>query len=231
MHTATDPATTPKILVVDDHPLFREALGNSIRQAFGEAEILEASTISGSVEVIKDNSDIDLVLLDLSLPGTTGFGGLLTLRTQFPKLPVVVVSGMDDRQIVAEALSYGVVGFIPKSAPELMLKDAILETLAGGVFLPPNYQPIEDGEGEAGSSDSDLAKRLASLTPQQFRVLQMLSEGKLNKQIAYELDVGETTVKAHVSAILRKLKVFSRTQAVIKAREVEFDKIVASDDE
>lgn len=219
----------PKILVVDDHPLFREALSSSIEQAFDDAAILEAGTIQSTIDVISGNSDIDLVLLDLNLPGTSGFDGLLTLRTQFPKLPVVVVSGSDDRRIVAEALSYGVVGFIPKSAPKTMLKDAIVETLDGGVFLPPDYRKIEDLDDQGSANKKDMAKRLASLTPQQYRVLKMLSEGKLNKQIAYELEVGETTVKAHVSAILRKLKVYSRTQAVIKARQIEFENVLSDD--
>ncbi len=218
----------PKILIVDDHPLFREALGGSIQQVLEDASVVEADSIGASIEAISQNSDIDLVLLDLNLPGTTGFNGLLTLRTQYPKLPIAVVSGTDDGRIIAEALGYGVVGFIPKSAPTAMLREAIQETLEGGVFLPPDYQN-EDGTGEpGGSNDGDLAKRMASLTPQQFRVLQLLSEGKLNKQIAYELDVGETTVKAHVSAILRKLKVFSRTQAVIEARKTEFQSILSN---
>lgn len=221
----------PKFLVVDDHPLFREALSNSIRQAFEDALVLESETMEQTVDVIGEHHDIDMVLLDLNLPGISGFGGLLMLRTRFPKLPIVVVSGHDDRRIVAEALSYGVVGFIPKSAPTATLKTAILEVIAGGVFLPPDYQEIGDDGREAESGDGDVAKQLTSLSPQQFRVLRMLGEGKLNKQIAYELDVGETTIKAHVSAILRKLKVHSRTQAVIKARNVEFESILRHGDD
>ncbi len=218
------------ILIVDDHPLFREALASAVQQAFDAISVLEASTIQETVDIITENSDIDLILLDLNLPGTSGFGGLLTLRTQFPKQPIVVISGNQDRRIVDEALSYGVVGFIPKSVPTSILKDAIDQVLAGEVFLPPNYQRVGDEEREGEGGNGDLAKRLASLTPQQLRVLQMLSEGKLNKQIAYELNVGETTVKAHVSAILRKLKVYSRTQAVIKARMLDFDNYVSTED-
>lgn len=220
-----------KILIVDDHPLFREALSNAVRQAFDSATIVEASDIGETVDAISANSGIDLVLLDLNLPGTSGFSGLLTLRTQFPKLPIVIISGSYDRRIVSEALGYGVVGFIPKSAPKSMLREAVEETLAGGVFLPESYRKLEDELPEGEARDSDLAQRLASLTPQQFRVLQMLGEGKLNKQIAYELNVGETTVKAHVSAILRKLKVYSRTQAVIRSRRMlEFENIVGPDE-
>jgi DNA-binding NarL/FixJ family response regulator len=220
-----------KILIVDDHPLFREALSSVVQQSFDHATILEASTIQETVAVIESQSDIDLIMLDLNLPGTSGFGGLLTLRTQFPKQPIVVISGTHDQRIIDEALSYGVVGFIPKSVPKSMLREAIDEILAGGVFTPPSYRKVGEQEQESSGGDSDTAKRLASLTPQQFRVLQMLSEGKLNKQIAYELNVGETTVKAHVSAILRKLNVYSRTQAVIKARMMEFDTIMGTEDE
>ena len=215
-----------KFLVVDDHPLFREALSSSIRQAFEDSHVLESGTMEQTLDLIGAHSDIDMVLLDLNLPGISGFGGLLTLRTRFPKLPVVVVSGIDDRRIVSEALSYGAVGFIPKSAPTATLKTAILEVIAGGVFLPPDYQESGTDGGETDGGESDVAKQLTSLSPQQFRVLKMLGQGKLNKQIAYELDVGETTIKAHVSAILRKLKVHSRTQAVIKARNMEFENIL-----
>lgn len=215
-----------KFLIVDDHPLFREALSSSIRQAFEDALVLESGTMEQTVDLIGEHNNIDLVLLDLNLPGTSGFDGLLTLRTRFPKLPIVVVSGIDDRRIVSEALGYGVVGFIPKSAPRSTLKNAILEVIAGGVFLPPDYQEIGNDGREADGGESDVAKQFKSLSPQQFRVLKMLGEGKLNKQIAYELDVGETTIKAHVSAILRKLKVYSRTQAVIKSRSMEFENIL-----
>jgi len=215
-----------KFLVVDDHPLFREALSNSIRQAFEDTQVLESGTIEQTLDVIRSHSDIDIVLLDLNLPGVSGFGGLLTLRTRFPKLPIIVVSGIDDRRIVSEALRYGVVGFIPKSAPTATLKTAILEVIDGGVFLPPDYQEIGGDDGVADGGENDVAKQLACLSPQQSRVLKMLALGKLNKQIAYELDVGETTVKAHVSAILRKLGVHSRTQAVIKARNVEFENVL-----
>jgi DNA-binding NarL/FixJ family response regulator len=218
----------PKFLVVDDHPLFREALSSSIRQAFNEATVLEAGSLQRTLEAITENADIDLVLLDLNLPGTSGVHGLLTLRTKFPKLPVLIVSANDDRRVVAEALRYGAVGYLPKSVPKTMLERAITETLKGGVFLPPDHQGIANEAFATGAGENDLAKQLANLTPQQVRVLRMLSEGKLNKQIAFELNIGETTVKAHVSAILRKLKVFSRTQAVIKMRNIQLENLVSS---
>lgn len=215
----------PKLLIVDDHPLFREALCQTVQQAFDGSTVLEAGSIDETITTIHANGDIDLVLLDLNIPGAGGFAGLLSLRTSFPKLPVVVVSGVDDNRVVAEALSYGAIGFIPKTTARPLLKEAIDEVLAGGVFLPPGYRDAENSPEPTGL-DGDLAARLASLTPQQFRVLKMLSDGKLNKQIAYELNVGETTVKAHVSAILRKLRVHSRTQAVIQVRNLDFDTLL-----
>ena len=221
----------PKFLVVDDHPLFREALSGSIRQAFEEAIVLEADSLQQALDALALNNDLDLVLLDLNLPGTSGLHGLLSLRTGFPKLPVLIISANDDRRMVADALRYGAVGFVPKSAPTAMLKAAITEALYGGVFLPPGYQDTASEAFAIEVGESDVMQQLASLTPQQFRVLRMLSEGKLNKQIAFELNVGETTVKAHVSAILRKLKVYSRTQVVIKMRDVQLDNVMLSGDD
>jgi DNA-binding NarL/FixJ family response regulator len=164
------------------------------------------------------------VLLDLSMPGTTGFDGLLSIRTQFPKQPVVIVSGMDDPRMVREALGYGVAGFIPKSTRKQELARAITEVINGSIYVPPAYAAASVPT-ERRTAASDIGQRLATLTPQQLRVLQMLRQGLLNKQIAYELDVGETTVKAHVSEILRKLNVCSRTQAVIEASKIDFEQI------
>jgi len=161
----------------------------------------------------------DLALLDLSMPGVQGFEGLLLLRTHYPQLPVVVVSGYDDSKIIAEALSYGAAGFIPKSVRRHELAGAIRTIMDGAIYVPESYAeaPAEPDTVDRG----EMVRRLASLTPQQLRVLQMLRQGLLNKQIAYELQVGETTVKAHVSEILRKLNVYSRTQAVIEVGKLD----------
>ena len=161
------------------------------------------------------------------MPGTRGFEGLLELRTLFPKLPIVVVSGHEDARIIHEVMTYGAAGFISKSVKKSELADAIRDVMAGSVTLPKHYSPPQTGTAARGGPD--LAQRLASLTPQQFRVLQMLRQGKPNKQIAYELDVGETTVKAHVSEILRKLKVASRTKAVIEAGNIDFDELIKNE--
>ena len=219
-----------KFLIVDDHPLFRDALRGTIGQTFSDATILEASSVDEGIAAAEANDDIDLVLFDLSMPGMQGFSGLLTIRTRFPKLPVVVISALDDERIVNEALSHGAIGFIPKSSPKPELTSALKETIAGNVYVPPEMR-AGSPEAKAKSTDKDdLSEKLGSLTPQQLRVLQLLGTGKLNKEIAYELDIAETTVKAHVSAILRKLNVYSRTQAVIVARKLQFEEILGGPD-
>lgn len=210
-------------LVVDDHPLFLEALRLSLGSAFPDARIVEANSIARAKEAISANPPFDLLLLDLSMPGTVGFEGLIELRTQHPKLPVVICSALEDPRIVHEALTYGAAGFISKSVRKAELAAAIKDIMAGSVYLPASYTAEAAGQARAASG---LAQRINSLTPQQLRVLMMLRQGKLNKQIAYELDVGETTVKAHVSEILRKLNVASRTQAVIEVSKLDFEAIL-----
>lgn len=208
-------------LIVDDHPLFREALLLAIQSTYPEASVAEAPSIAAAKAVLAERS-FDLVLLDLSMPGTKGFDGLLEIRTANPKQPVVIVSGMEDARIIHEAMTYGAAGFILKSVKRSELSEAIRDVMNGLVYLPHGYEPPK---GVSGAKSADLASRLALLTPQQLRVLQMLRQGLLNKQIAFELDVGETTVKAHVSEILRKLNVASRTQAVIEVSRIDFDQI------
>ena len=218
-----------RFLIVDDHPLFREALQSAIHLAYPQAEILEATSIETTKDVVSRRKGIDLLLLDLTMPGTKGFDGLLELRTQHPRLPIVVVSGLEDNRIVREALSYGIAGFIPKSVRKPELAAAIREVMSGSVYVPKTYAD-EVGTAPKGVPQGDLATRLRTLTRQQLRVLQMIRQGKLNKQIAYELEVGETTVKAHVSEILRKLNVYSRTMVVIEVAKIDFDAILAEID-
>lgn len=215
-------AVPASFLVVDDHPLFLEALHLSLSSAFPNASVTEAASIAEARKAIDEAGSFDLVLLDLSMPGTSGFEGLLELRTVYPKLPVVICSALEDPRIIHEALSYGASGFISKSVRRSELAKAIQEVMSGNVYLPADYEPPQ-----AAVASSDLAQRLASLTPQQLRVLKMLRQGMLNKQIAYELSVGETTVKAHVSEILRKLNVASRTQAVIEVSKIDFESILS----
>jgi DNA-binding NarL/FixJ family response regulator len=219
------------ILIVDDHPLFVEALKLVIQNEFPKARLSEATSIESARAVLDKEGPFDLLLLDLSMPGTRGLEGLIELRTRHPKLPIVVVSALQDPRIVHEVMTCGAAGFISKSTRGSELGRAIREVVSGSIVLPKGYQPPQ--ANAPPSTTSDLTARLATLTPQQVRVLQMLRQGLLNKQIAYDLGVGETTVKAHVSEILRKLKVSSRTQAVIEATRIDFDAILAQsrDDE
>ena len=169
--------------------------------------------------MLERDSEVDLVLLDLSMPGISGFSGLIYLRTQYPAIPVVIVSASDDVATIRRSLEFGASGFIPKRFGVETLRDAILKVMEGDVWVPPDV----DMSAAADPETAKLRDRLMTLTPQQVRVLMMLSEGLLNKQIAYELGVSEATIKAHVSAILQKLGVESRTQAVIAAAKIAGD--------
>lgn len=212
-----------RFLVVDDHPLFRDALTLAIKSAHPNALISEASSIEAAKDMMAKGQRFDIVLLDLSMPGVAGFEGFLELRSIDPKQPIVIVSALEDSRIVQEAVSLGAAGFIPKSARKAELAEAIETVFQGGLTLPKSYQPpVTSSKG-----NSAIGARLSSLTPQQLRVLSMLRQGLLNKQIAHELGVGETTVKAHVSEILRKLDVASRTQAVIEVSRIDFDKLAS----
>jgi DNA-binding NarL/FixJ family response regulator len=208
-----------RFLIIDDHPLFREALHSAVQMTYPDADTVEARTVTEALELLEGPKPFDLALLDLNIPGVQGFEGLLQLRTRYPRLPIVVVSGHEEPKIISEALSYGAAGFIPKSVRKADLANAIRSVMEGAIHVPENY----GGQApDAESADrAEMVRRLATLTPQQLRVLQMLRQGLLNKQIAYELQVGETTVKAHVSEILRKLNVYSRTQAVIEVSKLD----------
>jgi len=211
-----------KIIIADDHPLFRAALRQAVTQALTGVEIIEADSLAAVQEAVSEHSDADLVLLDLHMPGTNGFTGLVFLRGQNPALPVVVVSGSEEPPVMKRAIDYGASGFIPKSAPLETISEAITTVLEGEEWLP---RELTEGHDEVSDEERKFAEALASLTPQQFRVLTMLTEGLLNKQIAYELNVSEATIKAHVTAILRKLGVHSRTQAVIAAQGMSVEPV------
>src|SRR5688572_26018360 len=188
--------------------------------------IVEASSIAAAQEARAGEQAFDLVLLDLSMPGTRGFDGLIELRTARPKQPILVVSAHEDPRIIHEAMTCGAAGYISKSVKKNDLAEAIQDVMAGLVVLPKGYTP--PASSGSVSRDADVAARVASLTRQQLRVLQMVRQGMLNKQIAHELGVGETTIKAHVSEIMRKLNVVSRTQAVIEVARLDYDAILAA---
>jgi DNA-binding NarL/FixJ family response regulator len=215
--------TRSEIIIADDHPLVRGALRQAVEGAFQQANVTETSDFDALIAALGAQAETDLVLLDLSMPGMQGFSGLIYLRGQYPSVPVVVVSANDNRGVMRRCMQLGAAGFIPKTTSLDAMTGAIATVLAGGVWLPPDLDP----DVESDPTTTDILRRLASLTPQQMRVLMMLSEGLLNKQIAYELSVSEATIKAHVSAILQKLKVDSRTQAVIAAGKVGPDQLVS----
>jgi len=209
-------AASTHLVIADDHPLFRDALRQAVSSVVTSARIDEAGSFADLTALLGQDSDVDLVLLDLSMPGISGFSGLIYLRAQYPAIPVVIVSASDDVATIRSSLDFGASGFIPKRFGVDTLRDAIGKVMAGEVWIPPDLDLSAPGDPEM----TQLRDRLITLTPQQVRVLMMLSEGLLNKQIAYELGVSEATIKAHVSAILQKLGVESRTQAVIAAAKI-----------
>jgi DNA-binding NarL/FixJ family response regulator len=209
--------TSYRFVITDDHPLFRGALREALSGLFADASISEAGTFDEAAALLEQAGEVDLVLLDLSMPGVRGFSGLMYLRAQYPTVPVVIVSANDDPAVIRRCMEFGASGFIPKTLGVEEMRKAIARVLEGGVWTPPDVDLSQGTDAET----ADLMARLLTLTPQQARVLMMLSEGLLNKQIAYNLSVSEATVKAHVSAILQKLGVESRTQAVIAAAKIE----------
>ena len=206
-----------RLVIADDHPLFRGALRAAVSALLPNAEITEAGTFDEVVNLLERGTEVDLVLLDLAMPGARGFSGLMYLRAQYPGVPVAVVSANDDPAAIRRCMQIGASGFIPKTLGIDGMRTAISKILGGGVWTPPDVDLAQAADVET----AELMARMATLTPQQVRVLMMLSEGLLNKQIAYQLGVSEATVKAHVSAILQKLGVESRTQAVIAAAKIE----------
>ena len=206
-----------RLLIADDHPLYRGALREAVTGLFERIDIAEAGTFNEVTELLERGSEVDLVLLDLTMPGVRSFSGLMYLRAQYPSVPVIVVSANDDPAAIRRCMEFGASGFIPKTIGVEVMRDAISCILSGGVWTPPDVDLSAGSDAETAA----LMTRMTTLTPQQVRVLMMLSEGLLNKQIAYQLGVSEATVKAHVSAILQKLGVESRTQAVIAAAKIE----------
>ncbi|WP_206859126.1 response regulator transcription factor [Lysobacter changpingensis] len=210
----------PTLLIADDHPLFRAALRQAAMEAVAGADIREAGSLDAVLAALDADGGIDLVLLDLHMPGNHGLAGLAAIRAQYPGVAVVVVSANDDPRVVRRALDHGAAGYLPKSAGLDELRDAIRAVLACEQWLPASLRAAV-ARTQSDSGDADLAARLASLSPQQFRVLTLVAQGLLNKQIADRLDVQERTVKAHLSAIFERLGVRNRTQASVVLRELE----------
>ncbi|EJF71270.1 MULTISPECIES: response regulator transcription factor [Pseudomonas] len=213
-----------KILIADDHPLFREAIHNVISDGFPGSEVMETGDLDSALTMSQEHDDLDLILLDLNMPGMHGLNGLINLRNESPTIPVVIVSAEQDKQVVLQAITYGAVGFITKSSPRLQMTEAIQQILNGNVYLPPEIIRSQKIGGQRRMNDClGLAPELLqALTRKQLLVLERMTKGDSNKQIAYSLEIAETTVKAHVSAILRKLNVHNRVQAILSAGDIDF---------
>jgi len=197
------------MVVVDDHPLFREALAGTLRRLHPNCRVSETASFEQLQDLLETDPAVDLVLLDLHLPGRHGLSALAWLRGRYPEIPVLLISAHDDAAVIRRALADGAAGFLSKSADSETIEQAIARVLEGDTWVPPGLEP---SAGEA--DEADLVRRIGELTPQQYRILLMLGDGRLNKQIAWELDITEATVKAHMTAIMRKLEVSNRTQAV-----------------
>jgi DNA-binding NarL/FixJ family response regulator len=210
-----------ELLIVDDHPLFRAALKGAVAAACTDCEFFEADSVSGMLDTLEQHPQTDLLLLDLNLPGAYGFCALAHLRGSHPQLPVIVVSATDDARTVRQAMALGAQGFVSKSADARTIAGNVQSVLRGEYLQPAGLAANADAQADVAALD--FAQRLAQLTAQQFRVFGMLCLGRLNKHIAYELQITEATVKAHMTAILRKLGAANRTQAVLLAGRLLID--------
>lgn len=208
-------------LVIDDHPLFCEALELTLRSVTGFSSVKTADCLENALKLLEGNDAPSLVILDLNLPDVDGLDGLIHLKRQTEKTPVIIVSSMTDNAIISAAIVAGAAGFVPKHSPRAIFKEAIDYISRGEIYKPAGFV-----ESTASNERDDTLSRLSSLTNQQARILELICEGKLNKQIAFDLSIAETTVKAHVTAIMRKLGVQSRTQAVLVAQDARFASVL-----
>ncbi|MEZ8141472.1 DNA-binding response regulator [Enterovibrio norvegicus FF-33] len=216
-----------KFLVADDHPLFRDALISVIRGRYEECEILQSEDIERTLVLADEHSELDLILLDLNMPGMAGLKGLLELRNQHPTIPIAIISAETNKQIILQTIAYGAVGFIAKSASREKMREAFEQILDGHVYLPADIIRAEsdkDGSPRRKDDPQFSPEMLHTLTRRQLLVLKSMAQGSANKQIAYELSISETTVKSHVSAILKKLGVHNRIQAVVGVTNIDFDR-------
>jgi len=205
-----------KIILADDHPLFRQALSITLKSHFTNTEIFGAQNIPELEQHLQNQSNADILLLDLDIPGAQGFNSLITVRRSYPNLGVIIISGFEDKETIHKAMSFGAAGFIPKSTPVPEMVIAIKEVLKGKLWTP-------DGNFDSNIQPPSVDDKIASLTPKQHKILLMFADGLLNKQIAYELGLSESTIKSHASTIFLKLGVRNRTQAVIVLNELQLN--------
>ena len=213
-------------LIIDDHPLFCDALELTLGSVASFSEVATSNCLAGALERLESGPPPALILLDLNLPDVSGFQGIMQIKRQAPASPIIVISSMTDNSVIKSAISAGASGFVPKHSSRIVIKEAVDLINEGGVFIPKGFVD----ETASDENDGSALKRLSTLTAQQTRILELICEGKLNKQIAFDLSIAETTVKAHVTAIMRKLCVHSRTQAVLVAQEAKFSSVLPNSD-
>lgn len=215
-------------LIVDDHPLFCDALSMTLKSVAAIERIETADRLETAIRRVDLSPAPDVIVLDLNLPDVDGIDGLIRLRQAAGEVPVLVVSSMADNRVIGACLAAGAAGFVPKHSHREVFRAAFEALREGQRYLPEGYEPDLPGKGRPNAREAAIG-RLSLLTRQQAKILQLICEGLLNKQIAYELSIAETTVKAHVTAIMRKLGVQSRTQAVLVARETDFASLMPED--
>lgn len=223
--TATAPRKMQTALIIDDHPLFCDALAMTLQSYVGIARIETAGLLELALAKLAAALRPDVIVLDLNLPDVTGMDGLVRLRQSADDIPIIVVSSLADARVISAALRAGASGFVPKHSQREVFRAAFEAVGQGLTFVPEGYD-ISDPDGDPGTPQEDAISRLRLLTRQQAKILQLICEGKMNKQIAFDLTIAETTVKAHITAIMRKLGVYSRTQAVLLARDVDFSSLL-----
>ncbi|MGR2739430.1 response regulator [Billgrantia sp. Q4P2] len=217
-------APTYRILIADDHPLFRDAISRVVGDGFPGSELLETENLEATLAVTADEEDLDLILLDLNMPGMSGLTGLIQLRNEAPTIPVAIISAEEDKNVMLQAVSCGAVGFLTKSSPKEQLIKAIAQILEGNIYLPSEIMRAGSTRPQEPNERTITAEQLETLTRKQLQVLEHMTRGESNKMIAYNLNIAETTVKAHVSAILRKLGVSNRVQAILSASDIDFSR-------
>lgn len=206
------------LLIADDHPLYRDAIRGALISSFKQLTLLEAADLKETVEMLRQHNQIDLLLLDLHMPGSGDLFGLIHIRKLFPDIPVAVVSGLEDPDIISKVINLGAMGFVPKTTSAAQIALAVTNMLEGDLWLPESYAT---DDVELDSEFAELALKVASLTPAQYKVLCYMRDGLLNKQIGFNLDIATATVKAHVTAIFKKLHINNRTQAVLIASRLQ----------
>jgi DNA-binding NarL/FixJ family response regulator len=209
------------IIIADDHPLFRTALKGTLAAHMPSATFNEAEDLLSLQACVEKNDKADLILLDLHMPGAEGFSSIIFLNAHYPNIPIIIISAHEESDIIRRAIDHGANGFLPKSSSVDDIYQAIDEVLKGGIWIP---QHVSEHQGIA-DEEMNAADAIASLTPKQFRVGAMVSQGLLNKQIAYELNVTEATIKAHMTEIFRKLGVHSRTQVVMTFGQLAINQV------